>query len=310
MKAGLLHDRFSICRACFISAVALSAVFGDAGILRAESGNSKKDDKGFVLVETFQGTSDTLGAVTKLNTTAGYKFSRHFELDAGVPFYFVHAFSSATATGLSSGNGVGDPSLILQFSFSGSATSFVSSITGTAPVGDTAKGLSTGRATVDWNNYLEFTAGRITPYANLGLANSISDTRFFTRPFTSLGKVAHFEGGADVQIWRALSVGASAYADAPIGQQKVFSKLIKRGQAGTTGQSTGRGQKRGVFENQSLTVGEASIARDNGGSAWLDLSSGGVADFQVGFSRSVEYDLNSVFFSVVLNMGKWIHARR
>ncbi|HYK89184.1 MAG TPA: hypothetical protein VE398_10460 [Acidobacteriota bacterium] len=305
MRTETTQHRVSIRRACLVTAIAM--VLWSAGVLKAQSGTAKKDNRGWVLVETFQGSSDTLGTVSKLGTAVGYKFTRHFEIDAGAPFYFVHAASSSTATGYSSGNGIGNPYLNLQFSLDNSVTSFVSSISGTAPVADTAKGLSTGRVTVDWDNYLEFTIGRITPFANLGLGNSISDTHFFTRPFTSLGTVAHFEGGASVQVWRALSLGGSAYADAPFGQQKVFSKLIKRGQVGTSGQ--GRSPKSGAFEKQSMTVGDASIARDNGGSVWLDLSPGGVADFQVGFSRSVEYDLNTVFFGVVLNVGNWLRAR-
>ncbi|HYK89140.1 MAG TPA: hypothetical protein VE398_10240, partial [Acidobacteriota bacterium] len=295
MRVGSIHSNFSEQRVCLIAVASASVVLWAAEVLTAQSVNSKKEDSGFVFIESFQGTSSTLGTVTKLNSTTGFKFNRHFEIDAGIPVYFVRASSSSSAAGFSSGNGIGNVFLDLRFSFSNSRASFISSITGTAPTGDPAKGLSTGRATVDWNNYLAFTAGRITPFANVGLANSISDTRFFTRPFTSLGKVAHFEGGADVEVWRALSLGASAYADAPFGQQKVFSKLIRRGQAGTTGQGKGRGPKSGVFETQSLTVGGSSIARDNGGSVWLDLSPGAVVDFQAGLTRSAEYDLNSFF---------------
>jgi hypothetical protein len=309
MRTGPVQQGIAIRKLSLTATMAASAVVWTAGVLKALPDNPRGDDKGLVLVETIQGTSDTLGMITKLDTAVGYRFGRHFEMDAGIPAYFVHASSTSTAAGLSSGNGIGNAYLDLQFRLSKSAASFVSSITGTAPTGDTAKGLSTGRVTVDWNNYLEFTAGRITPFANAGLANSISDTRFFTRPFTSLGAVVHLEGGADFQVWRALSLGASAYADAPIGQQKVFSKLIKRGQGGTTAQGRGRGAKSGVFENQSLTVGEASIARDKGASAWLDLSAGEFANLQVGFSRSAEYDLNSVFFSIVLNVGRWIRSR-
>ncbi len=307
MKAG--STQRMIPGMCLAAVITLTAVACAPELLRAQSSSARKDDTGYVLVETFQGASNTLGTVTKLDTRVGYRFTRHFEIDAGVPFYFVHASSSSVAAGLSSANGIGNAYLDLQLSLSNSKASFISSLTGTAPTGDTSKGFSTGRVTVDWNNYLAFTAGRITPFANLGLANTISDTRFFTRPFTSLGKVAHFEGGADFVVWRALSLGASAYADAPFGQQKVFSKLIRRGQAGSAGQGRGRGPKNGVFETQSVTVGSASIARDNGGSVWLDLSPGEVINLQAGFSRSTEFDLNSVFFSVILNVGKWARSR-
>ncbi len=308
MRSASMGYKTLIHRGCFVVTLSMSVILWTSGFVAAQTADSKVNDKGFVFTAAFQGTADTLGAINRLDTKVGYRFGEHLELDAGLPVYFIHAASSSTAAGFSSGNGIGNAYLSLRFGFSNSSTDFVSSVTGSVPTGDTTKGLSTGRVTVDWNNYLGFTAGRITPFVNLGLASSISDTPFFTRPFTSLGKVAHFEGGADVQVWRALSLGASAYADAPFGQQKVYSKLIKRGSAGTPGQSRGRGPNSGAFETQSVTVGEASIARDNGGSVWLDLSPGHVVSFQVGVSRSVEYDLNSVFFGVVLNLGNWIRT--
>lgn len=291
--------------------IAAFALLWSAGGLRAQSPNStdRKDEKGFVWLETFQGRSDTLGAILKLDSATGYKFGPHFEIDVGVPFYFVHATSSSTASGLSSGNGIGDPHVDLQFTLENDATQFVSSLTGRAPVGDTSKGLSTGRATFDWNNYLELTAGRFSPFVDAGIANSISDTRFFTRPFTSLGTVAHFEGGGYLRLRSALSLGASAYADAPFGEQKVYSKLIQRGHSESTGHGRGMGAKKGAFESESVTIGDASIARDNGGSVWLDVYPGNIVGFQAGFSRSMEYDLNSVFFGIVLNVGNWVRSR-
>ncbi len=268
-------------------------------------------DKGFVLVETFQGNTGEIGTITKLDTMTGYQFNRHFEMDAGVPFYFVRPSSDSQLLGATAGNGIGNAYLSLRFSAAASGASFVSSLTGWAPTGDVDRGYSTGRATVDWNNYLGFTAGRITPFVNFGLANSISDTRFFTRPFTSLGKVAHVEGGADLRLAPLLSVGGSAYADAPFGTQRVYSKLVSRGQANPPGHgpSSGRGRKRGVFENQSVTIGDSSIARDNGGSLWLDVNPDGVVNFEAGYSRSFEYALNSLFFSVRLSIGDWLRSR-
>ncbi len=285
--------------------------FCSADVLHAQS-NHSDNERGFVLSETFQGNTNAIGTITKLDTMAGYKFNRHFEADAGIPFYFVRASADSTALGATSGNGIGNAYLLLRFSASNAVATFVSSLTGSAPTGDAAKGFSTGRATVDWNNYLGFDVHRITPFVNLGLANSISDTRFFTRPFTSLGKVAHFEGGADVQIWRLVSVGASAYADAPFGQQKVYSKLVMRGQANPPGSGrgpgSGMGQKHGVFNDQSVTVGSASIARDNGGSTWLDINPQGIINFEVGYSRSMEHDLNSLFFNIGLNLGGFFRS--
>lgn len=278
-----------------------------APVLQAESADDKR---GFVLSETLQGNANSIGSITRLDTMAGYRFNDHFEVDAGLPAYFVRASSDAAALGAMSGNGIGNAYLRLRYIAAGSAATFVSSLTGSAPTGDSSRGFSTGRATVDWNNYLGFNAGRITPFVNAGLGNSISDTRFFTRPYTTLGKVAQFEGGAEVQVWRTVNAGASLYADVPFGEQKVYSKLVVHGKPATgNGTTSGRGKKRGVFESQSVSVGSASIARDNGGAVWVDCSLRRSVDFVVGYSRSVEYDLNSVFFSLSLNLGAWIRSR-
>ncbi len=70
------------------------------------------------------------------------------------------------------------------------------------------------------------------------------------------------------------------------------------------------GQGRGAFKNQSVTVGSASIAQDNGGSIWLGIHPRDVINFEVGYSRSAEYDINSLFFSIGLDFGHLIRASR
>ena len=40
----------------------------------------------------------------------------------------------------------------------------------------------------------------LAPFVDAGVANSISDTEFFHRPFTSFGYLAHVEAGADVDL--------------------------------------------------------------------------------------------------------------
>jgi hypothetical protein len=283
--------------------------FWNAAVLTAQSGDSDKE-KGFVLTETIQGDRNAIGTITKLDTMAGYRFNPHFEMGVGIPFYFVRASSESAALGAASGNGIGNAYFRLRFIASSTTATFVSSITGSAPTGDADRGFSTGRATVDWNNYLGFAAGRITPFMNLGLANSISDTRFFTRPFTSLGKVVHFEGGAYIQVWRLIDVGASGYSYIPFGDQKVYSRLVMDTQTSLPVPDTGsgRGRRSGVFESRRVTVGDASIARDGGGSVWIDVNPRGAVALEAGYSRSVEYDLSSIFFSVYLNLSSWIRS--
>jgi hypothetical protein len=132
------------------------------------------------------------------------------------------------------------------------------------------------------------------------LANSISDTHFFTRPFTSLGFVSHFEGGVKLKLSHYFSLGVSAYDILPSGQQKIYSKLIKS--EGTVSGVSSRSRK-GVFESNHVTIGDAAIARDNGYSAWFDITPSSYMDLELGYNRSIPYALNTVSFGVGFNLG-------
>ncbi len=270
---------------------------------------SDSESKGFTWYETFQGSSNVLGQVYKADSTVGYNFSKKFGVDAGIPVYFVQPSSTAasgtTATTMS-GNGIGNAYVDLRLTLLNPLVNVVSNLDGTAPTGDTSKGLSTGRATFDWNNHLDRSFLGFTPFANVGIANTVSDTTLFTRPFTTLGLVGHLEGGASYRLLHFFSVGASAYDILPSGQQKVFSKLIPRrsSQPVTGGGTPASGRSHGgVFEGATETTGSADIAKDNGFSAWLHVSPVPFLDLEGGYTRSVTYDLNTVSFQVGFNLG-------
>src|SRR5260370_30884148 len=105
------------------------------------------------------------------------------------------------------------------------------------PRGSKTKGLSTGRATVDWDNRFEHSFSHFTPFFEGGLANTVPDSAFFTRPYTSLGGVSHLEQGANFHLLRRVSVGGSAYQVVPFGHQKGISRLAKQKGTAITGTS-------------------------------------------------------------------------
>jgi hypothetical protein len=287
--------------------------------------DSGRDESGFVLYESFEGSSNTLGQVTRLNSAIGYKFNRYFSVDAGIPVYFVRASDSAVATGAQSGNGIGNVYVDLFLTLRNPVLTYESRVTGTAPTGNRNLGLTTGRATVDWNNYFGRDFGRLRPFANIGLANTVSDTPYFYRPFSTLGTVGHFEGGASYGVLRVARIGASLYDILPTGDQKVYSRLVRQspnagsgqGIAMTTlfsaglntvssaqqsgGSGTGQGMAgtgRTAFETQALTTGSSDLTRDNGYSAWLTINPVRHVFLQAGYTRSVIYRLNTFSFGV------------
>ena len=237
----------------------------------------------------FGGTSNSEGQIYELSTSMGYDFTSHFGADVGVPFLFIRPSSSA---GGSSTNGVGNPFLDVRTKFLNPVVNFGSVLTGFAPVGDSRRGLSTGRATYDWTNHFDRRFSFLKPFANVGIANTTLSTEMFIRPYTTLGFNTHVQGGTTYDIWKFIDVGGSAYDILPSGQQTVFSR-VGRG-------AVGRHHR--VFETSQQTTGSADIARDNGFSAWIDATPRQVVNLELGFTRSMRYDLNSVSFLIGFNL--------
>ena len=271
--------------------------------LFAQSAESDEATRGFTFYERFQSSINTLGAVNALDSSVGYKFNSHFSIDGGIPIYFVRPSSAtASATGVSASNGIGNVYGQLRLTFANPVLNFESTATGAAPTGDKATGFSTGHATIDWSNYFDHSFSRLTPFADLGIANSVSDTVFFVRPYTTYGFVTHVEGGARYRLARVLSVGASLYEIAPSGQQTVISRVVK-----AQSQNSNR-QNHGAFETANQTTGSADIARDHGFSAFVQVHPVKTIDLFAAYTRSTQYSLDTVSFGVSLNLGSAIRS--
>jgi hypothetical protein len=268
------------------------------------------DGRGWSFSGRFSGSSNSDGLVTKVDPALGYSFNNHFSTYTGVPFYFVNRSSSTTTTTSGSMSGVGNAFLGFRLGTKSDRLNYTSNLEFTAPTGDKSRGFSTGRVTADWTNTFSTKVSSLTPFGSIGIANTVSDTAFFVRPFTSLGRVAHFEGGATYDLLPAVRVGLSAYAVRGSGQQRIISK-IKRDTTTTselptttTGSSTTRGSANRVFDNQTETVAEASAVNDHGFSTWFGVSPKPNVEFHAGYSRSVNYDFNTLFFGVGFHVGK------
>jgi hypothetical protein len=269
-----------------------------ATLLSAQAQQSDPD-RGMNWYEAWYSSFNTDGAVNKLDSTVGYDFNKHVGVNAGLPLYFVHA-SNATTTGTTDGAGFGDfhAALLLRQSWK-DKLNYEASFNGTAPTGSRTNGLSTGRFTIDWNNHFDGTIHKVRPFADLGLANTVPDSVFFQRPFTSLGVVGLFDGGAVVRVAPKLGWGVSAYAVQPSGNQKIVSRLVKQDNFSTVASSHGR-----VFQDNAVTSGN-DLTRDRGFSTWVELDPSKYFDFQVGYTRSQTFDLNTFSFGIGFNAGKF-----
>lgn len=264
------------------------------------------EGRGFTFYGRFDGTANTLGAFMRLDSTLGYHFNRVVSVEAGLPVYFVRPSETALAfPGASSANGIGNVHGALRLNFANPVVDYMPSLTVTAPTGDESKGLSTGHVTYDWNNHFHRLFGRFMPYADIGIGNSITDTPFFQRPYSSYGTVFHLEGGALLRVWQYATLGASAYTIEPSGEQTVISRLGPPEHA-QPGENRGREKKTGVFEVRPVTVGPAEIARDRGASAWVMFHPSQTVDLYLGYSRSATYALDTAFFGIGFNIGSMI----
>src|SRR6266849_9226227 len=162
-------------------------------------------DTGFTSYVEFGGTTNSAGQVYELDSNVGYKFTEHFGMDLGVPIYFVNASSSTT--GATSGSGLGNPSVNLRWKYLHPSVNFASVVTGSAPLGDSKLGLSTGRATFDWTNRLDHSFSRVTSFLEAGFSNTTSDSRL-SRALTRRWASTHIFAEARKRMFGNLSASA------------------------------------------------------------------------------------------------------
>src|SRR5256884_8399445 len=100
---------------------------------------------------------------------------------------------------------------------------------------------------------------RSSPFLDAGVGNTIRDTRYFTRPFTSFGYNAAFTGGLEYDRGR-YSFQAGAYDVAPWGNQTMFSRVFRCGAAASCSATRRISHNRHGFASSSVTkeIGRAS----------------------------------------------------
>src|SRR5215472_4153997 len=268
----------------------LLAVSAASQAMPQGTGKGGVEQRGFTWTETYEGSGNSDGFITDINSTVGYVFGKHFAMNMGVPYLFVKP--STSKTGKTSTTGMGNPYLRLRYSAKGPVLDFSTSLNSAIPTASTAKGLSTGHVTVDWSNHFAHGFGPFTPFLDLGLGNSIPDTRFLHHPYISYGDVAHFEGGSELDLGDRFSVSGSGYYILPWGPQQI----LLRGSKSSSGPAKG-----GV-----------SLTRDDGINLGFDYNLTRSLDLSAGYSRSVYSTLNTFSFGIEVNVASHLknHSRQ
>jgi hypothetical protein len=182
----------------------------------AANGAVNRDNAGFyrgwTFGTSFEGSASGDGSVYDLSTAVGYNFPHHFGIDLGVPYNFVGTPSAVKTKnpGAVSDNGLGNVGADLKWFFPGKTMNYASTIHLAAPTGDIKKGFSNGHATWNWGNHIEHSWGNFTPFIDGGVGNTVSDTRYFKKPFMTFGYNLSFEAGTQVDAG-PISLSASVY---------------------------------------------------------------------------------------------------
>ena len=302
-----MRDRSALGVASLICAMALTGIAS----AQAKAETASKQETGFTSYVEFDGTTNSAGQEYVLNSNVGYAFTKHFSMDVGMPLYFVTAAATST-TSSTSANGAGNPALALRWKFPNDRLNYGTVLTGSAPLGDKSLGVNTGHATFDWTNRFGRSFNQVTPFLEAGFSNTTWNTREFVRQYTSYGYNTHFRGGAEVDVWKSVSVGAAGYDIAPLGNQTLTAIGGHFGPNNHPGVSShlGNGNAGGSSSSSSTVVGTASLAKDYGYSAWVDASLNPYMDAELGYTRSASFDLNSISFSLGFNLGKLAHRSR
>jgi len=272
----------------------------------AASGQAKSDEgfyPGWTLGTRFEGSTSGDGSIFDLGVGGGYNFSHHFGVSLGIPYYFVGtptAIKSKNPQAVS-GSGLGNVGLEVKSFFPNPTVNYASTIHLGAPTGDPKKGFSTGHATWNWANHFEHAWGNFTPFMDGGVGNTVQDTRYFHRPFMTFGYNAQFEAGTEMDAG-PFSISGSAYDVAPWRAQTVVSRVFRCSGSGTCG-AAGKSTNRKGYLNSSIQSGDASLARDNGFNASVEVKPVKTIDLEFDYSRSVPLRLNSISFAIGFDLG-------
>jgi len=272
----------------------------------AASGVAKSDEgfyPGWNLGTRFEGSSSGDGSVYDLGFGGGYNFSHHFGVSLGIPYYFVGTPSAVKAKDPQavSGSGLGNVGADLKWLFPGPTVNYASTVHLGAPTGDVKKGFSTGHATWNWANHIEHGWGNFTPFIDGGVGNSVLDTKYFHRPFMTFGYNAQFEAGTEMDAG-PFSVSGSAYDIAPWGTQTVVSRVF-RCSGSTKCSPSGTSANRKGYLDASVQTGAASLVRDNGFNASVEIKPVKTVDLEFDYSRSVPLRLNTFSFGIGVDLG-------
>lgn len=243
------------------------------------------------------GKGSSIGTIYNGGIGVGYNFSKHFGGDIGFTLYTVQSpYSVVTNHDWRWTTLAGDPFLDFRYKTEKKGIDLTSVLTGSFPLSSSRRVFTTGRVGVDWFNNVTKNFKGFAPFLNFGAGNETVDRYVLPRPYNiarpyqSFGFISNFEAGASYTMFRHYSIGASAYALVPAGPQKVFSRFVAPDSA-----VSGDANHYRYWNNAFETIGNSTIARDNGYSGWVDVARIKHLRVEAGYTYSIHYALGSAY---------------
>ena len=252
---------------------------------------------------SFSGLHDSqTGWATVMQPAVGYAFNSTYSLDVTVPIYVFRLAEDREAnplTGLLLAK-KGDPGDIifgLHGQFAPRFFTYQVTVSASAPTGDISYGLSTGRPTFDLSNRFEHAFRFISPTVEIGVGDSSSlVNQLVERDFTSLGPLAHFQGGLSMPLPFGVTFETNAYEQLPLGDQKLYKQI---------------GDRDGPGPSQVVVTGR-NVSEDNGFTNVLAVPLNGHTTLTGYYNRSLRLrdDVVSVGLTYVLRSSRESQAAK
>lgn len=208
--------------------------------------------------------NSAIGWFEVASPAVSYTFSPRFSADASTPIYLRRKVEGNIVPPQTSAPLVLDQDdagdTLIDFHANFNPHNFMDAATAslTAPTGNRAVGFGAGQVTYDFDDHVQRYAGQAALLLDLGVGDSSTLVNsLVTKNYTSVGKLAHFQTGIMVWIFRRCSLQSVAYEDLPFGSQTVYTVVNPprgAGPPGPGGQPTNVITSNGASEDNGFTT--------------------------------------------------------
>ncbi len=261
-----------------------------------------------------------MGFVGTTTFDLGYRFNEHVSADIGLPLFTVRTpYPIVSTTDWRWTTIIGAPYIDIRYDTKHNGTNLTTMLTGAGGF-NMVKTYSTGRMAVQWFNHADHPYQVLnydvvfTPFLNFDAGTGTVDrqvmpqTYEIARPYETLGLIGTGNIGGSFTIHKHYKLSGSAYGNAPVGPQKMYSRIVSPDSLLSNGVYALNHNRfwDDFFETGGQLVntygsGPSRISRDNGYSMDLEVTRYKNITVDFGYNRSVHWEYGSAYFMLRYN---------